>query len=58
MLTLTPSVTIHDKAQRRSNFDATTATGVHLQGTIDCKSVMQAQKVSRGGAETRREKAP
>jgi hypothetical protein len=55
---LTPSVTIHDKAQRRSNFDATTATGVHLQGTIDCKSVMQAQKVSRGGAETRREKAP
>ena len=41
MLTLTPSVTIHDKAQRRSNFDATTAAGVHLQ--IDCKSVMRAQ---------------
>ncbi len=38
------TVTVHDKgATAVVNFDATTAAGVHLQGTIDCKSVMRAQ---------------
>ncbi|HXA17936.1 MAG TPA: hypothetical protein VN380_13140 [Thermoanaerobaculia bacterium] len=37
------TVTIHDKgATAVVNFDATTAAGVHLVGTIDCKSVMRA----------------
>ena len=38
------TVTVHDKSATASvNFDATTAAGVHLVGTIDCKSVMRAQ---------------
>ena len=38
------TVTVHDKGSTAVvNFDATTAAGVRLQGTIDCKSVMRAQ---------------
>jgi hypothetical protein len=38
------TVTINDKgATALVTFDATTAAGVRLQGTIDCKSVMRTQ---------------
>jgi hypothetical protein len=38
------TVTIDDKGSTAVvTFDATTAAGVRLQGTIDCKSVMRAQ---------------
>jgi len=37
------TVTVNDKgATAVVTFDATTAAGVHLQGTIDCKSVTRA----------------
>jgi hypothetical protein len=38
------TVTVNDKgATAIVTFDGTTAAGVHLQGTIDCKSVTRAQ---------------
>ena len=38
------TVTVNDKGSTAIvNFDATTAAGVHLVGTIDCKSVTRAQ---------------
>ena len=38
------TVTVDDKGSTAIvTFDATTAAGVHLQGTIDCKSVQRAQ---------------
>ncbi len=38
------TVTVNDKGSTAVvTFDATTAGGVHLQGTIDCKSVTRAQ---------------
>jgi hypothetical protein len=40
----TGTITVHDKgATAVINFDAKTADGVHLVGTIDCKSVTRAQ---------------
>jgi len=40
----TGTVTVHDKGSTATiNFDAKTADGVHLVGTIDCKSVMRGQ---------------
>jgi hypothetical protein len=40
----TGTVTVHDKGSTAViNFDAKTADGVHLVGTIDCKSVTRGQ---------------
>lgn len=40
----TGTVTVHDKGSTATiNFDAKTADGVHLVGTIDCKSVTRGQ---------------
>jgi opacity protein-like surface antigen len=37
-------ITVHDKGSTATiNFDAKTADGVHLVGTIDCKSVTRGQ---------------
>jgi hypothetical protein len=38
------TMTVHDKGSTATiNFDAKTADGVHLVGTIDCKSVLRGQ---------------
>src|SRR5436305_2518401 len=40
----TGTITVHDKGSTATiNFDAKTADGVHLVGTIDCKSVTRGQ---------------
>jgi hypothetical protein len=40
----TGTVTVHDKGSTATiSFDAKTADGVHLVGTVDCKSVLRAQ---------------
>ena len=40
----TGTVTVHDKGSTATiSFDAKTADGVHLVGTIDCKSVLRGQ---------------
>ncbi|MEA2417080.1 MAG: hypothetical protein QOI58_3737 [Thermoanaerobaculia bacterium] len=40
----TGTITVHDKGSTATiSFDAKTADGVHLVGTVDCKSVTRAQ---------------
>jgi hypothetical protein len=40
----TGTITVHDKGSTATiNFDAKTADGVHVVGTIDCKSVTRGQ---------------
>ncbi|HEX3577424.1 MAG TPA: hypothetical protein VHY33_02575 [Thermoanaerobaculia bacterium] len=40
----TGTITVHDKGSTATiNFDAKTADGVHLVGTVDCRSVTRAQ---------------